>query len=64
MCSADTTLITFHWAEGIQVPVPDFYTWHQCRDPEAILQWAVENAAPITHSILKPDGIVETPTKH
>jgi hypothetical protein len=61
MCHADTGLITFHWTEEKIVPTPDFSTWHQCRDPEQILQWARDHEAPVTHRILKPSGAIAMP---
>lgn len=61
MCHADTGLVLFHWIEKKIVPVPDFSTWHKCRDPEDVLRWAQEHAAPITHHIRKPDGAIAMP---
>lgn len=62
MCQADTGLVLFHWVEGIEAAVPDFSTWHQCRDPEDVLEWALNHAAPISHGIRKPDDAVEMPS--
>ncbi|KAG5994684.1 hypothetical protein E4U43_003193 [Claviceps pusilla] len=59
MCNGDTGLITFHWVRGISVPTPDFHTMHQCADPESVLQWAKDRAAPIVHEIRKTGGETE-----
>ena len=61
MCHSDTSLIFYHWVEGNPVAYPDFNTWHQCRNPELVLAWALDNAAPITHHIRKTHGVVEMP---
>lgn len=61
MCHADTGLVFFHWIEGMDAAVPDFSTWHKCRNPEEVLEWALDHAAPISHWIRKPEGAVEMP---
>ncbi len=53
----------FHWVKDWPGPVPDFSVWHQCRDPEAVLKWATDNAAPITRPFSKPPGVVELPLR-
>ncbi|KAJ2976378.1 hypothetical protein NQ176_g4989 [Zarea fungicola] len=62
-CYGDTGLITFHWVKGNPVPYPDFNTWHQCRDPEAILEWSKQREAPVTVPVRKErfEWIVEMP---
>ncbi|KAH8888971.1 hypothetical protein GQ53DRAFT_825741 [Thozetella sp. PMI_491] len=62
MCNADTGLVLFHWVIGKAAATPDFSTWHQCRDPEEVLQWARKNEAPITHTIRKPPDAIEMPS--
>ncbi|KAF2738044.1 hypothetical protein EJ04DRAFT_391514, partial [Polyplosphaeria fusca] len=42
-CNSGTGLVTFHWVEGIEDPYPDYNVAHQCRDPESMLHWALEN---------------------
>ncbi|KAH8882946.1 hypothetical protein GQ53DRAFT_664950 [Thozetella sp. PMI_491] len=61
MCHADTGLVVFHWTEERDAATPDFSTWHQCRNPEEILQWAREHEAPITHPIIKPHNAIMMP---
>ena len=63
MCNSDPQLISFHWVEGWNAPVPDFNTWHMCRDPEKVLEWAIENAAPMTHVQPKPVDAIELPDR-
>ena len=58
MCNSDTRLVFFHWVDGWPGPVPDFSTWHQCRDPEVVLKWGMDNAAPIRRRLWKPDGAI------
>ena len=43
MCNGDTSLLTFHWVKDNPFPYPDFNTWHQCRNAEQILDWALEH---------------------
>jgi hypothetical protein len=47
MCNGGTGIAMFHWIEGQEEPYPDYNTFHQCRDPERVLDWALENAVPI-----------------
>ncbi len=47
MCNSGTGLVMFHWIEGLDTPYPDYKTFHQCRDSDAVLNWALENAVPI-----------------
>lgn len=54
-CYGDTNLITYHWVKDNPVPYPDFNTWHQCRDPEAILAWSKAREAPIDRLMEKKD---------
>ena len=71
MCNGDMGLVMFHWIHGMAVPTPDFNTMvsyfpffitrilifqHSCRDPEAILQWAISRKASISHSIERVAG--------
>ena len=40
MCTADVTLLTYSWVQGLEHPTPDFNTRHKCRDFQAISTWA------------------------
>jgi hypothetical protein len=48
-------VILFHWMEDSDKPYPDYNTWHQCRDPNAILDWALDHAVNIRGPLAKPD---------
>ena len=37
MCNSGVGLIMFHWANGLDEPYPDYNTFHQCRDNDAVL---------------------------
>ncbi|KAK0510644.1 hypothetical protein JMJ35_007076 [Cladonia borealis] len=45
MCSVSVDLITSNWVETQKSPYPDFNVAHQCRDFDAIMQWAQEQQA-------------------
>ncbi|GLA27767.1 hypothetical protein AnigIFM63326_004985 [Aspergillus niger] len=47
MCNAGVGLIMFHWVEGLDDPYPDYNTYHQCRDYDAVLDWALKNTVPL-----------------
>jgi len=61
MCSADTSLLTFHWVEGNPFPYPDFSTWHRCRSPDAVLAWALERQPSMDKLMAKGKDSVEMP---
>ncbi|MCJ1330069.1 hypothetical protein MMC10_006750 [Thelotrema lepadinum] len=61
MCNGDTSLLTFHWVEGNPFPYPDFNTWHQCRDPEQILEWALRRQPDMKALVEKKPTDVEMP---
>ena len=61
MCNSDLGLITFHWVKDNPTPYPDFNTWHQCRDPEAVLRLAKAQEAVVTHKTLRHGGEIEMP---
>lgn len=63
MCYADPQIITFHWVDGWDGPVPDFNTQHSCRDPEAMLKWAKDREAPISEPLPKPPGTIALPDR-
>jgi len=44
----------FHWIEGLDTPYPDYNTYHRCRDPDSVLDWALENAVPVSQPLNKP----------
>ena len=62
-CGSDSQLILYHWVQGWPGPVPDFNTWHRCRNPDTILDWAAEHSAPLTERIVKPPGVPELPDR-
>ncbi|KIW69493.1 hypothetical protein PV04_05366 [Phialophora macrospora] len=46
MCHADLSPVRLVWNENFGREVPDFETWHTCRDYGLIRDWAVENMVP------------------
>lgn len=42
--SRGTDLITYHWTNNSNQPVPYVNGIHQCQDPEKVLQWALERS--------------------
>ncbi|KAG9246876.1 hypothetical protein BJ878DRAFT_246986 [Calycina marina] len=61
MCNAGTGVAMFHWIKGDDQPWPDYNTLHQCRDPEMVLEWSLQNAVPVQGSFTKPEGALELP---
>ncbi|KAJ8133445.1 hypothetical protein O1611_g176 [Lasiodiplodia mahajangana] len=65
MCHADVEVITHEWNEEQPWPFPDFGVMKQCRDFDALLQWAEANTLPNARSrYMKhrpPTGSVRTP---
>jgi hypothetical protein len=59
MCNSGTGLVTFHWVRGIEEPYSDYNTYHQCRDPDAVLEWAIANAVPNAPQPIRRDGALE-----
>ncbi|OAL31794.1 hypothetical protein AYO22_00664 [Fonsecaea multimorphosa] len=58
MCNpGGTEVILFHWMADSEKPYPDYNTFHQCRDPGAVLDWALENAVKIRGPLTKPKGV-------
>ncbi|KIW86207.1 hypothetical protein Z517_01602 [Fonsecaea pedrosoi CBS 271.37] len=58
MCNpGGTEVILFHWMEDSEKPYPDYNTFHQCRDPGAVLDWALEHAVKIRGPLTKPSGV-------
>lgn len=49
----------FHWVKDLAEPYPDFNTWHQCRDSNLILDWALDNAVPVAQNVKRKSGVVE-----
>ena len=47
MCSANTDIVTLQWVEKQFYPFPDFNVNHQCRDFDALLDWAMENSVDV-----------------
>ncbi|KAL3420219.1 hypothetical protein PVAG01_08718 [Phlyctema vagabunda] len=43
MCTADAGILTSYWVVGRDLPMPDFYSRHQCRDFNALKSWTMEN---------------------
>ncbi|KAJ8066988.1 hypothetical protein OCU04_004367 [Sclerotinia nivalis] len=62
MCDADTGIITYNWMKGHRNPHPNFNVQHECRDFNAILEYArdnqvdKENSERIDVERLKPDN--------
>ncbi|KAI0009997.1 hypothetical protein F4779DRAFT_639808 [Xylariaceae sp. FL0662B] len=50
MCHADVEVITHEWNEEQPWPFPDFGVVKQCRDFDALLEWAEANNLPKSHS--------------
>jgi hypothetical protein len=50
MCTADVTMITWDWVQGLKTPYPNLNTRHQCRNYEKILDWSVKHAVHIDRS--------------
>lgn len=46
MCNADPGMVTHFWVEGRPTPYPDFSMRKQCKDPHAILRWALQKRIP------------------
>ncbi|KAJ8121333.1 hypothetical protein ONZ43_g2184 [Nemania bipapillata] len=65
MCDADVEIITHEWNEEQPWPFPDFGPVKQCRDFDALLEWAESNKLPHARSrYMKhrpPVGWVRTP---
>lgn len=59
MCNSGTGLVTFHWVKGSEEPYPDYDTYHQCRDPELVLDWALRNAVPASMPFGRPADVFE-----
>ncbi|EDO02856.1 predicted protein [Sclerotinia sclerotiorum 1980 UF-70] len=61
MCEADTGIVTYNWMKGHTNPHPNFNVQHECRDFNAILEYARDNQVDkesserIDVSRLKPD---------
>ena len=47
MCNADVSVITFDWVKGEERPRPHYSNPRKCRNYEDILQWAIDNQAPV-----------------
>ncbi|KAG6004545.1 hypothetical protein E4U43_000717 [Claviceps pusilla] len=54
MCNSGTGIVLFHWIAGDDKPYPDYNTYHQCRDPFEVLNWAVDRSVPIVAPLTKP----------
>lgn len=65
MCHADAEVITHEWHEDQPWPFPDFGVVKQCRDFDAILNWAEENDIEESHKrymdYRPPPGVVRIP---
>lgn len=46
MCHGDIALHTFDWIPGRRIPWPNFNVVHECRNFEAIYDWAEKNSVP------------------
>ncbi len=43
MCDADVGIITYNWLKNHYAPHPNFNVQHQCRDFDAVLQYALDH---------------------
>ena len=61
MCDADTTVMTYYWFKGEDVPIPTMRNPRKCRKYEDVWQWAVDHQAPapIAGYVTKPADAVE-----
>lgn len=39
MCNADIGIVPFIWLENVTNPVPDFFTWHVCKNFDSVLEY-------------------------
>ena len=46
MCNADMGIIPLNWVKNKTMPVPDFNTWHKCRDFDSVLDFAKRRRLP------------------
>ncbi|KAK6595621.1 hypothetical protein H4I96_09940 [Botrytis cinerea] len=62
MCDADTGIVTYNWLKGKVNPNPNFNVQHQCRNFDAILEYARDNQVDkdgtdrIDVDLLKPEN--------
>ncbi|TEY81663.1 hypothetical protein BOTCAL_0032g00050 [Botryotinia calthae] len=62
MCDADTGIVTYNWLKGKVNPNPNFNVQHQCRNFDAILEYARDNQVDkdgtdrIDVNLLKPEN--------
>jgi hypothetical protein len=54
-CHKDLSLIPFRWADGWIEPWPIFSNKHQCRDFDAIRDWAKENGPSLVGTLEHPE---------
>ncbi|ETS88115.1 hypothetical protein PFICI_01943 [Pestalotiopsis fici W106-1] len=58
MCNADITMQTFDWIDDYRRPWPNFKIQHECKNWDALTDWAKEHSVPsligpiITHPVL------------
>ncbi|KAE8444189.1 hypothetical protein EG329_000786 [Mollisiaceae sp. DMI_Dod_QoI] len=43
-CNADVGVFTFYLLEGDPLPWPELNSWHQCRNFNAVRDWALDNS--------------------
>lgn len=43
MCNADTSVITYEWFEGVELPVPYMQNTRVCRDWQRVETWAAQH---------------------
>ncbi|WPH02707.1 Hypothetical protein R9X50_00557500 [Acrodontium crateriforme] len=68
MCHGDTSLLTYNWVKGREMPYPNFNTLHVCKDWDALVrmnrkldvsrQWLGSSAVKEYRSPTKPKGLV------
>lgn len=66
MCSADLHVITYDWVEVVDFPWPDFSISRNCRNYDALHDWAVERTISVGNEsgqLPKPKGIHYRPVE-
>ncbi|KAF9220030.1 hypothetical protein BS17DRAFT_358952 [Gyrodon lividus] len=62
MCTADLTMVTYDWVQGLADPYPNLSTVHQCVDYEKIIGWSDQyNAHVLASHVVKFGDATEIP---
>ena len=51
-----STIFRYDWVTGRKVPLPDFDTYHKCRNFETILDWTTRNRVHIPQEHMRRIG--------